>query len=556
MLTSLSIRDLVLVDQLDLTFHSGLCVLTGETGAGKSILLDALGLALGARGDAGLVRRGASKTTVTAAFDAPARHPARAILREQDLEAEGDIVLRRNLGRDGRSRAFVNDQPASIGLLRRLGESLVEIQGHYESRGLMNAATHRSLVDIYAGLETPLDETRAAHRTWRATLAALADAEAELERARADEDFLRHALAEIEALDPQPGEEQSLAARRTALAHREKVVEALGAGFDELTGEPGVENALAAARRRIADIADKAGALVEPIAEALDRAAAETADALRLLQAAGAELESEASRLEELDERLFALRDIARKHKTDVESLPALGESIRTKLAAIDGHGGDAARLRAAAEETRGAYLRAAEVLSRRRADGAAELDQALAAELPPLKLEKARFHTEIETLGEAEWTGDGTDRVSFAIATNPGTPPGPLARVASAGELSRIMLALKVVLARAGTVPTLVFDEVDSGIGGATAAAVGERLARLGRDTQVLVVTHSPQLAARGGHHWRVEKIESGGRAVTVVDELGDAARREEIARMLSGRRITEEARAAAASLMAGAEA
>jgi DNA repair protein RecN (Recombination protein N) len=554
MLARLSIRDIVLIDQLDLAFGPGFGALTGETGAGKSILLDALGLALGGRAEAGLVRRGAEQAVVSAAFDLPARHAARALLEERGLAADDAVVLRRTLGADGRSRAFVNDQPASVALLRELGALLVEIQGQAEQHGLAQAATHRAVLDAFAGLDADLAALAGLFRAWRDAVTDRDKAAADAASAAAEEDFLRHALGELDALDPKPDEEERIVGERQILMNREKLVEALNGALAELGGTRPVDQALRAARRQIDRLAGKAGTLLDGAAAALDRAAIELAEAIRQLEAAGAKVEADSGRLQALDDRLFALRDLARKHRTTVAALPALRASIADRLGGIV----DGAKTRAALEKrvaaARFAYAKAAEAVSAARARAAQKLDKAVTRELPPLKLEKARFAARVDTLPEGEWGAGGRDRVSFEVATLPGAPLGPLGRIASGGELSRLMLALKVVLARAGSAPTLVFDEVDSGIGGATAAAVGERLARLGRDVQVLAVTHSPQVAARADAHYRVEKIAAKGAALARVAALDGEKRREEIARMLSGRDVTDEARRAADALIAGA--
>ncbi len=572
MLVGLSIRDVVLIDRLDIAFHPGLSVLTGETGAGKSILLDALGLALGARAEVGLLREGAAQASVTAAFEPAAGHPVWAILGGEGLAREEPLLLRRVLAADGRSRAFVNDQPVSVGLLRRLGDSLVEIQGQLDQHGLLDPASHRAALDAFGGHAVLVAAVAAADRAWRAARAAEAAFSAELEETRREEEFLRHALAEFAGLDPKPGEEAALAEERTLLMHREQVIDALNASLALLGGEPegrgegrgeghgagrgeGLEATLGRARRQLERAAEKAGGRLDAALAALDRAGLELGEAVAALQAFGSAVDAEPGRLEAVDERLYALRDLARKHQVPPEALPGLRERFAARLAAID-EGSEARRRheeRTAA--ARADYVRAATALSAARADAAARLDRAVAAELPPLKLEAARFATRLAALEEADWGEHGLERVAFEVATNPGTAMGPIARIASGGELARFMLALKVVLSRVGAAPTLVFDEVDSGIGGATAAAVGERLQRLGRELQVLVVTHSPQVAARGVHHWRVSK-DAGGRggaaALTLVEELAAAARREEIARMLSGRRVTDAARAAADSLIA----
>lgn len=555
MLTALSIRDVVLIERLDLTFERGLCVLTGETGAGKSILLDALGLALGARADSGLVRHGAERAVVTASFEIGNEHPVHAMLSEQGLDdAGGGLVLRRSVGADGRSRAFVNDQPASVGLLREIGETLVEIQGQFEPRGLIDPATHRLLLDDFGGLRMQAQVVREAHREWRRAVRARQEAEATAAEAERDREFLEHAVEELTQLDPRPGEEDSLAAQRTRLMHAEQLVEAMNAAAGEIAGANPVEDALRAAQRHLARMADKAGSALDAALAALERAAVEAAEAVRELEIAGSEIEVDQGGLEAIEERLFALRAVARKHQVEVDDLTALRGQLAERLALAQDRSGAVERLATAEAVAREAYFGASEALSAGRRGAAARLDEAVNAELPPLKLEKARFVTRIERLDEPGWTADGIDRVSFLVSTNPGMPEGPLGKVASGGELSRLMLALKVAAAEPGSVPTLIFDEVDANVGGATADAVGERLARLAKGLQVLVITHSPQVAARGSDHMRVEKGADGESAVTRVRRLEAGERREEVARMLSGASITEEARAQATRLIEGA--
>ncbi len=553
MLLSLSIRDLVIIDRLDLAFHGGLGVLTGETGAGKSILLEALGLALGARADARLVRHGAARAVVGAEFDVADGHPARRLLMDRGLEVEGPLVLRRVLAADGRSRAFANDQPVSVALLGELGATLVEIQGQHESRGLLNPGTHRGILDAYGGLEDAVREVRATHDAWRQAARAEAEAKAAQEEAHRNQDYLRHALAELDALKPEPGEEAKLAQDRAFLMNGAKLAEAVHGAYGELAEGRGVEAALNAARRLLACEADKAGGRLDGVREALGSAAVEVAEAVSGLQSVMAELDIEPGRLEQVEERLFALRAVSRKHGRDIDSLAALRGDIAEKLSAIDNSGAQLARLAERTAAARESYSGAAENLSRARKKAAPALERAVASELKPLKLEKAVFRSRIEPGEETDWGPEGMERVAFEFATIPGVPPGPLGRIASGGELARFMLALKVVLANVGSVPTLVFDEVDSGISGAGAAAVGERLARLGSNLQVLVVTHSPQVAARGAHHWRVIKQEDGARPTTLINEVSGMDRREEIARMLAGAKVTDEARAAADRLLAG---
>jgi DNA repair protein RecN (Recombination protein N) len=557
MLVSLSIRDVVLITRLDLSFGDGLGVLTGETGAGKSILLDSLGLALGARADSGLVRVGADRLSVTAAFDIPRDHPAHGIAREHDLDVPDDLlVLRRTVGADGRSRAWVNDQPASVALLRRLGETLVEVHGQFDTHGLLNPATHRAMLDAHGGHGRTLLACRGAWDDWRAAARAHEAALRDLEQARAREDHLRAMLADLEALNPKPGEDEALSEKRTRLMNGEKLAEGLNAAVAALSQPADVEAALRAAQRHLERLGDAAGPAVRPIAEGLERAAIEVAEARAALDHAAADVDLDPRHLDQVEERLFALRALARKHGVAVDDLADLMARTRTSLESLEDEGGAVAGLARAEQTAREAYVGAARALSEARATAAHALDDAVGRELPPLKLDKARFTTRLEALDERDWGPEGLDRVAFQVATNPGAAPGPIHKIASGGELARFMLALKVVLARASTVPTLVFDEVDTGIGGATAAAVGERLARLATDVQVLVVTHSPQVAATGRHHWRVTKAPDGdgdGSATRVLG-LGPDERREEIARMLAGATVTAEARAAAEKLLQAA--
>jgi len=554
MLLGLTIRDVVLIDRLALAFRPGLCVLTGETGAGKSILLDALGLALGRRAEAGLVRGGAKEAAVSAEFAVGRNHPAHAILREAGRGEAGEtIVLRRLLTADGRSRAFVNDEPASVGLLRELGDSLVEIQGQFEQRGLLEPGNHRMILDAFADHSLRPAEVAQAWHDWEAARAREAEAARLLERNRAEEDLLRHHLTELEGLAPEPDEEDRLAARRSLLQNAERLAETLSEAIGELGGDAGALAALARATRRLERARERARGFLDAPFAAAERAATETAEALATLEAAARELELDPRELDKVEERLFALRALARKHQVQIGDLPTLQNRIAARLAAIEEGAENVEHLARATADARTRFVAAAEAVSRARARTASRLDAAVAAELAPLRLDKARFRTVLAPLDEADWSEHGCERVHFEIATTPGAPFGPLARIASGGELSRFMLALKLVLADTASVPTLIFDEVDSGIGGAVAAAVGERLQRLGTNLQVLVVTHSPQVAARGAHHWRVAKRLTELETVTRVEELDPDTRQEEIARMLSGRIVTAEARAAAASLIAG---
>jgi DNA repair protein RecN (Recombination protein N) len=550
-LLSLSIRDVVLIERLDLSPGPGLTALTGETGAGKSILLDSLGLALGERADAGLVRAGAAQASVSAGFAPPEGHPAFDLVTEHGIAAEGEIVLRRVLGADGRSKAFVNDEPVGVGLLRRLGALLVEVQGQFAQVGLADEATHAGLLDAFGRLAPQRAAVAGAHASWRAALAALADAEAAVAAARAEEDFLRHAVEELGALAPEEGEEDRLDAERRRLQQGERRAEGYAEALAALSRQRGVAAALREAARALDRLPQPNDEAQAPLA-AIGRAQDAVAEAETLLERLAADSGPDPQGLERAEERLFALRAMARKHHTSVAALPALFAELRGRLAALDAGEERIAGLAAAAGAARDTYRAAAEALSAARTEAARRLDRAVAKELSPLKLERARFITEIAPLPEEAWGAQGADTVRFLVAMNPGLPPAPLARTASGGELARLMLALKVVLAAGATVPTLVFDEVDSGIGGATAAAVGERLARLAARLQVLVVTHSPQVAAKAAVQWRVEKRAGRSGTVTTVTPLDDGARREEIARMLAGERVTDAARAAADSLLA----
>lgn len=552
MLTALSIRDVVLIERLDLAFDAGLSVFTGETGAGKSILLDSLGLALGARAESGLVRQGAAQASVTAEFDPPAGHPARTLLAGQDVDAaDGPLLLRRVLAADGRSRAYVNDQPVSVGLLRKVGDELVEIHGQFESHGLLDSSTHLGVLDLFADAAPARAALAAAWQSWRDAARARSQAEADLARARAEEEHLRQLHEDLSALAPKVGEEAELAASRAAMMHGEKLLEAMNAAQAALTHKGEVEASLRAAARHLERVAEKAEGRLDPVIAALDRAAQEAAEAANLLERVSAGIDLDPRHLEKAEERLFALRAAARKHQVAPDELPGLLDRLGRQLAALEGGGDGLARLAREEQAARARYVEQARALSKSRLAAAAALDKAVAAELPPLKLDKARFQTRVTQVDEGQWGPDGLDQISFEVATNPGSAPGPLGKIASGGELSRFMLALKVVLARTSPTPTIVFDEVDSGIGGAVAAAVGERLGRLADALQILVVTHSPQVAARGTHHYRVAKSVAAGKTTTGVERLAPEARREEVARMLAGETVTDHARAAADALM-----
>ena len=558
MLASLAIRDVVLIEKLDLSFDAGLAVLTGETGAGKSILLDSLGLALGQRAEAGLVRAGQAQASVAAAFLPSADHPCFDILRDQGISAEDELVLRRVLQADGKSRAFINDQPVSVALLKRLGATLVEVQGQHEQVGLADPATHAGLLDAFGALDGERSATASAWAAWRDATRRLAAAREAIASAQREEEWLRHAVGELADLAPEEGEEDTLAAERQKLQQGERRAEAIAAALGELTPRDRRAASPARALREAARALERLpppNDEAQPAIQALAAAQDALSEAEGLLTRLMSETGPDPRRLEQVEERLFALRAAARKHSVPVTELASLLANLRARLEALDAGAGEVATLEAAEAKARQAYLAAGAKLSAVRRKSASALEKALAEELPPLKLDRARLVIDITAREEAAWGADGQDRVAFLVATNPGQTPGALAKIASGGELSRLMLALKVVLARGSPVPTLIFDEVDSGIGGATAAAVGERLARVADRVQVLVVTHSPQVAARGARHFRVAKQVKGQRAETRVEILDQAERYEELARMLAGEKVTEAARAAARSLLEGKE-
>ncbi|MFA5041141.1 MAG: DNA repair protein RecN [Bdellovibrionales bacterium] len=551
MLIRLVIHDVVLIEKLALPLERGLNVFTGETGAGKSIVLDALGLALGERGDAALIRAGASQASVTAEFQLEHNHSIFSLAQEQGLIAENPIVLRRLIGKDGRSRAFFNDQPIGVNLLRQFGESLLEIHGQFEAHGLLNAATHRGLLDAFAGANNLLQKTAEAFRTWKEASEKAKVAKEESERARSEEEFLRASVKELEDLMPQAGEADKLAAERTQLQHREKILEAINMAVSALDGERGACALLSQAGKAVARVSDKATTLPDLLAT-IDRASNEAAEASQQLEHFMATLDARPDALQNIEERLFTLRAEARKHKVQTEQLPDVLREMKGRLALLSDGSEQVKKFADEAVKAHQSYMKLAEDLSLKRKEAAAVLEKEINKELPPLKLERAKFKIEISRLSDDQWGEGGADRVIFLAATNVGATPGPLQKIASGGELARFMLAIKTVLAAADPVPVLVFDEVDAGIGGAVASAVGERLSRLAKDVQILVVTHSPQVAARGANHLRVSKRVQGKQTLTEVEALDKASRREEIARMLAGAKITEAARQAADSLLA----
>jgi DNA repair protein RecN (Recombination protein N) len=559
MLANLSIRDIVLIDRLDVDFSGRLSVLTGETGAGKSIVLDAFALALGARGDAALVRDGAEQGQVVASFDIPKNHPARAILRANDLggEDDGDLILRRVQLSDGRTRAFINDRPVSVQILREIGAQLVEIHGQHDERALIDAAAHRALLDAFGGSLDAAAKVRELWNAWRETETEVASERARQERARRDEDYVRSAVDELTKLAPEPGEETALAERRASLMRAEKVAGDLKDAHDTIAGNDSPVPSLSAALRRLERRQQEAADIVGGPAKALETALNAIEEARGGLEAAMRLADYDPQELERNEERLFALRAAGRKYNSPVDKLPEVVERFTADLASIDRGEEKLKALEAAAKQAEADFRAAAESLSAARQKAAKKLDKLVQAELPPLKLDRAEFITELESNTSSPGP-DGFDRVEFWVRTNPGARPGPMMKVASGGELSRFLLALKVVLADRGSAPTLVFDEIDTGVGGAVSDAIGARLARLSDKVQVLTVTHAPQVAARAANHFMVAKeaVSGGKRVVTKLLPLDNARRREEVARMLAGAEVTEEARKAADRLIAGAAA
>lgn len=547
MLRSLDIRDMLIIDRLALEFQPGLNVLTGETGAGKSILLDSLGFVLGWRGRAELVRAGAERGEVTAEFDLPLGHPAHAVLEEAGFDATEGLILRRVNYPDGRKQAWVNDRRASGEVLRALSDVLVELHGQHDDRGLLNARGHRALLDQFAG--TDLGPVRSAWAAMRKARKALSDAEAELARMGAEEDFLRHSVEELEALDPQSGEEPELDSKRRLMQAGARIREDVSKAHQAL-GPSGAEGMMSDASRWLDGVAEKADGHLEGPLAALERAITELGEASQGVESALEALSFDPFELERVEERLFAIRGLARKHDVLPDGLGELTQNYRARLDALDSGAAEIGGLERAVEDAEARYGSEADKLRVTRAEAAIRLDQAMGTELAPLKMERAVFKTEIN---DEPYGPDGHDAVAFTVATNPGTPAGPLNKIASGGELSRFLLALKVCLTGGTSGVTMIFDEIDRGVGGATADAVGRRLASLSDGAQVLVVTHSPQVAALGGHHWRVEKSVADGQTLSTVVALDDPARIDEIARMVAGDTITDAAREAAKALLDG---
>ena len=552
MLCSLSIRNVVLIDKLDLEFGSGLSVLTGETGAGKSILLDSLGLVLGNRAETSLIRKGEDKLSVTAVFSLPEKgHQLYELAEEFDLDLEDELVIKRSLDSNGKGKIFVNDQQVSLKVLKEIGRWLVEVHGQFDNQGLLNPALHRGILDGYGQYEEAKAQTAEKYALYKQAIKLREETEKTLTAAKQEEDNLRCWVDELEKLKPVEGEEEELSSRRTEMMNAEKLLENLNAAYASLTQTNDVLSAVRHAQAAV----ERANRLVDGkfdiLVESLEQTLINADESLRQIEEASASVSLSQNEIDAIEQRLFALRAAARKHQVAISDLPTVLEDMRQKLSSIELGEDGLNELLKKEQEARLEYIRAAEVLSEKRRRAAADLDWKVMAELPPLKMEKARFVTQIEKLPETAWNEHGIDAVTFTVSTNPNSPQGPLNKIASGGELARFMLALKVNLAACGGCQTMIFDEVDAGVGGATAQAVGERLARLGHDVQVLLVTHSPQVAACGLHHFKVEKKTVENITTTYVRELSNAERHEEIARMLAGEHITDEARAAAKVLL-----
>lgn len=552
MLESLSVRNVVLIDKLDIEFAGGLSILSGETGAGKSVLLDSLGLVLGQRADTSLIRSGTDKLSVTAVFSVPpADSPLAALAEENDIELEDSLVVKRTVAADGKSKIFINDQPVSLKLLKEFGAGLVEIHGQFDNQGLLNPANHLEILDGYGQYLAELNEVRTAYEKYRQAGKDRREAEIRLRDSREEEDNLRHWVDELIKLKPVIGEEDELNRRRTEIMNAEKLVESLNAAYSALNGTSDVVSAI----RRAQSAVDKADTIVDgkyrDIADILEQALINAEEAVRGIEDASSDLSYNQNEAENIEQRLFALRDAARKHQVGVDELPRKLEEMRQRLSAVELGEDRLTSLLREEERCRSDYLEKAGRLSALRRQTAEGLDKNVMRELPPLKMEKARFITLVEKLPESGWSPSGIDNVCFTVSTNPNSPQGPLNKIASGGELARFMLALKVNLVKSAGSMTMVFDEVDAGIGGATAQAVGSRLAALAKNVQVLLVTHSPQVAACGSHHFKVEKKTQNNITTTYVSRLSEEEREEEIARMLAGETITDEARAAAKVLI-----
>ena len=558
MLRRLSIRDVVLIDHLELEFNKGLSVLTGETGAGKSILLDSLGLALGNRADVDLIRPGAKQAVVAATFEVDNNHSLNNLLTEHGLSPEdGLVIMRRVVGSDGRSRAFINDQATTVTLLREISDHLIEIQGQFDRFSLASSSVQLTALDLYGNLTASTNKVKRLYHHWSKTVSDLREVEEKISLIRSEEEQLRHDLAELNDLSPFLGEEVTLSNERQLLQNSERLIDGFNQVIEDLAGDTGAEPALQRSLKLLVRMAEFSGGRVDKIISTLENSAAEISDAMQDLQSLAHVIETNSAHLETIENRLFSLRAAARKYNTKIDNLDKVRDKLIEKIAILDDNSQLFKTLKNDAEEARQSFLKKSKVLSNKRIKAAISLDKEISQELVPLKLDNTIFNSNITILSEPSWSETGIDTVEFLIATNPGSIPGTIGKIASGGELSRILLALKVVLTGTSNVATLIFDEVDAGVGGATAAAVGERLSSLSNSSgpQILVVTHSPQVAAVGHCHWRVSKESINNKPLTRVILLNQKDRTEEIARMLSGAKITKEARAAATRLLNDSE-
>ncbi|MCG8620947.1 MAG: DNA repair protein RecN [Proteobacteria bacterium] len=550
MLTLLAVRNVVLIKALDVEFHPGLTVLTGETGAGKSILLDAMGLALGSRANFALIGPAADRAEVTAVFSPPDDHPAWALLEEAGIDKASEIIMRRRL-RDGKSSGMINDTPIGQNTMRMVGDTLVEIQGQFEGRGLLDVSNHRNLLDRFAEHQNLLDDTATAWDAWQEAKSAWQLADYAQKKAREDEDWLRDAVQQLDELAPEAGEEANLSREREVLANTTRIAEATQQVDTLINGETGAVNQIAQAARAIERLEEIAGSMLRDLTATIARSEAELDEASRACAAVQSELEADPDRLTTIDDRLHELRQQARKHNVTPDELPAMHEGLRNQLASIEDSDGNLLALKEAMEEKHKLYVAAADTLTHSRQEAAKRLDASVMAELPPLKLEQARFQTLIAPLEESDWGKHGNTSTRFESATNPGMEMAPIDKIASGGELARFLLALKVVLADTAAMKCIIFDEVDTGVGGAVASAVGSRLARLGKDMQTLVITHSPQVAALGHQHYQIRKSLAEDAAVSTTEQLTRDERIDELSRMLAGEKVTDESRAAAVKLL-----
>ena len=551
MLKTLSIRNVVLIDGLDVDFSKGLVVLSGETGAGKSILLDSLGLLLGNKAETSLIRAGADKLSVTGVFEVLSENKIFDIAKEHELDIDGDIIIKRIISADGKNKILFNDQIITLKLLKELSQNLIEIHGQHDNQGLLNSNTHSDILDEYAKCDIEKNTTKTCYENYKCALKDLEKKEAEIKKAKEDEENIRHWVKELEKISPQKGEEENLKIRRSELMNAEKIIEKLNSAYSHLNGSYSVVEALSKAINSISRANDIVNNKYKDIEQNLENAMYSINDAIEQIEQNSIDISYNQNEIDNIETRLFALRDLAKKHQTDIDSLPEKLEELKTLLQNLQMGEDCLQELKLKVSEYKKEYIQKAEILSNKRKEFAELLNKNIMRELPPLKMEKAKFQTTVSKKDEDYWTSTGWDKVCFEVSTNPNTPFGPLNKIASGGELSRFMLALKVNLAQQGTQETLIFDEIDAGIGGATAEAVGERLSRLAKNVQVFVVTHSPQVASFSNEHFKVEKNTVNNITTTTLTKLTNSGKLEEIARMLAGEKITDEARAAARVLL-----